>query len=203
MGVDTDLGATATTPVVLEPGDRPSPSVCVPEKSSLFLPLFIRHERRIYAYIFTLVPRRADADDLLQETSLVLWDKFDVTNPPTDFLAWGRRIAYHKVLDYYKKSKRADARLSQVFLNRVSESAADTKLVPQLEERREALAACVEKLPPRARDLLTYRFVEGATTQSTAELVGKSVDAVYKALAKLRQSLFECVQKRMHRTEGA
>jgi RNA polymerase sigma-70 factor, ECF subfamily len=188
MAVDTDI-RTNSPPPAGEPCDR------TPEKSKLFLPLFIRFERRIYAYIFTLVPRRADADDLLQEASLVMWDKFEAESPPNDFLAWGRRIAYHKVLDFYKKSRRSQARLSQLFLEKISESAGQPSLVPQLEDRREALAACVEKLPPRGRELLTYRFTEGATTQSTAERAGLSVEAVYKSLAKLRQSLFECVQK--------
>jgi RNA polymerase sigma-70 factor, ECF subfamily len=197
MAVDTDIGANSAAQQTNEPCDR------TPEKSTLFLPLFIRFERRIYAYIFTLLPRRADADDLLQETSLVMWDKFDAVSPPSDFLAWGRRIAYHKVLDFYKKSRRSHARLSQLFLNRISEAASEPGLVPQLEDRREALAVCVEKLSPRARDLLTYRFVEGATTQTTAELVGKSVESVYKALAKLRLSLFECVQKMIARKDRA
>ena len=53
-----------------------------PAKSTVFLPLFLKNERRLYAYILTLLPRRADADDVLQETSLVLWDKFDETEPP-------------------------------------------------------------------------------------------------------------------------
>jgi RNA polymerase sigma-70 factor (ECF subfamily) len=193
MAVDIDIGANSSAPPTNEPCDQ------TPEKSKLFLPLFIRFERRIYAYIFTLLPRRADADDLLQETSLVMWDKFDAASPPNDFLAWGRRIAYHKVLDFYKKSRRSNARLSQLFLDRISESAAEPTLVQQLEDRREALAACVEKLSPRARDLLTYRFVEGATTQSTAELVGRSVEVVYKALSKIRHSLFECVQRMIAR----
>ena len=192
MTVDTDIGANSSTSLA----NTPCPQT--PEKSVLFLPLFIRSERRIYAYIYTLVPRRADADDLLQETSLVMWDKFEASNPPNDFLAWGRRIAYHKVLDFYKKSRRSQARLSQLFLERIAE-VGEADLVPQQEERCEALAECVEKLTPKSRDLLNYRFVEGATTQSTAEQVGSSVDAVYKALAKLRQSLFACVQNKLAR----
>jgi RNA polymerase sigma-70 factor (ECF subfamily) len=196
MAVDTDIGTNS-------PSQANEPRGQTPDKSKLFLPLFIRFERRIYAYIFTLLPRRADADDLLQEVSLVMWDKFDAVCPPTDFLAWGRRIAYHKVLDFYKKSRRSQSKLTQIFLQRISESAADPGLVPQLEERREALAACVEKLSPQARELFTYRFAEGATTQTTAEKVGRSVEAVYKSLTKLRQSLYECVQNRINRENRA
>jgi RNA polymerase sigma-70 factor, ECF subfamily len=196
MSVDTDIGANSP-PAANEPCDR------TPDKSKLFLPLFIRFERRIYSYIFTLVPRRADADDLLQETSLVMWDKFDVASPPNDFLAWGRRIAYHKVLDFYKKSRRSQARLSQIFLERISESASEAGTTLQVEDRREALAACVEKLSPRGRELLTHRFAEGATTQTVAERVGLSVEAAYKALSKVRQLLFDCVQKRILREDQA
>jgi RNA polymerase sigma-70 factor (ECF subfamily) len=196
MAVDTDIG-TNSRPPGSEPCDQ------TPDKSKPFLPLFIRFERRIYAYIFTLVPQRADADDLLQETSLVMWDKFDVASPPNDFLAWARRIAYHKVLDFYKKSRRSQARLSQIFLERISESAIEANSATPLEDRREALAACVEKLSPRGRELLTHRFTEGATTQSTAERIGLSVEAAYKALAKVRQLLFDCVQKRILRENQA
>ncbi len=193
MPVDTDIRASAATELTSVPDDP------IPDKSKLFLPLFLRNERRLYAFIFTLLPHRADADDLLQETSLVMWDKFDPSCPPTDFLAWARKVAYHKVLDFYKKSQRTHARLSQLFLDRIAERAAEPTLALLVEDRREALAACVEKLPPRDRDLLAYRFTEGATTQSTSEQVGRSVEAVYKALAKLRQSLFECAQKLLSR----
>src|SRR5207302_10491456 len=89
-------------------------------KSRLFLRLFLQNERRLYAYILTLLPHRADADDILQEASLVMWDKFDETNPPSDFTAWGCRIAYFKVLDFYKKRQRSRVRFSQVILERIA-----------------------------------------------------------------------------------
>src|SRR5262249_11570774 len=53
-------------------------------KGKLFLRLFLQNKRRLYAYVLTLLPNRADADDVLQEASLVLWDKFDEHNPPND-----------------------------------------------------------------------------------------------------------------------
>src|SRR5262249_21359955 len=148
----------------------------------------------LYAYIVTLLPNRADADDALQEASLAMWDKFDTSRPPTDFLAWGRRIAYFKVLDFYKRTQRARVRLSQVFLERVSDTATEQAEVLPLDDRRDALAGCIQKLRARDRELLTTRFADGATTESTSEQVGRSVDAVYKALAKLRRLLFDCVQ---------
>jgi RNA polymerase sigma-70 factor (ECF subfamily) len=190
MAVDADLGSDSIAPAN-EPGRAN------PDKNKQFLRLFLQNQRKLYAYVLTLLPNRADADDVLQETSLAMWDRFDAGGPPTDFLAWARRVAYHKVLDFYKKAQRAQARLSRVFVERLAESAAAQADALRLDERREALAACVERLTPRDRDLLTRRFVDGATTQSTSQQVGRSVDAVYKALAKLREALFQCVQKKL------
>jgi RNA polymerase sigma-70 factor, ECF subfamily len=171
-------------------GEAPGPA-----KSKLFLRLFLQNEGRLYAYILTLLPNRADADDVLQEASLVLWDKFDERHPPGDFAAWACRIAYFKVLDFLKKRQRSQVVFSQAMLERVAETAVEQAAALQLDERREALADCIEKLGPRDRDLLGRRLALGATTRSTAAEVGRSVEAVYKALAKIRQALFECVTR--------
>jgi RNA polymerase sigma-70 factor (ECF subfamily) len=166
-----------------------------PAKGKLFLRLFLENERRLYAYILTLLANQADADDVLQEASLVMWDKFDDQHPPNDFTAWGCRIAYFKVLDFYKKSQRSRVHFSQVMLERLAETMVEQANTLQLDERRDALTGCIEKLGPKDRDLLGLRFSRGATTLSTATQVGRSVDAVYKALAKIRQALFDCVTK--------
>ena len=179
-----------------------APAALSADKHKLFLRTFLQNERRLYAYVLTLVPNRADADDVLQETSIVMWDKFDPAAPPAEFLAWGRKVAYHKVLDHYKKAGRARVRLSQAFLDRVAESAANTD-VAECDSRRDALARCVERLQPKHRDLLARRFADGATTQSTSEQVGRSVEAVYKSLAKIRRTLFECVQQTLAREAKA
>src|ERR1700722_12412660 len=81
-----------------------------PGKGKLFLSLFLQNQGRLHAYILTLLPNRADAADVFQEASLVMWDKFADAQPPDNFLAWGCRIAYFKVLDFYKKSQRSRLR---------------------------------------------------------------------------------------------
>ena len=164
-------------------------------KYKLFLRLFLQNERRIYAYIFTLVHNQMDSDDVLQETSLVLWEKFDPAHPPDDFAAWACRIAYFKVLDFCKKRQRSRVLFGEALLERLAETAIEQSSALQLDERREALSGCIEKLSSRDRELLGWRFAEGGTTRSAAAQAGKRVDAVYKSLARIRQMLFECVTR--------
>src|SRR5262245_51102448 len=164
-------------------------------KARLFLRLFLQNQRRLYAYVLTLLPNRADADDVFQEASLVMWDKFDEDRPPDDFAAWGCRIAYFKVLDFSKKRQRGRVMFSQEMLERIGETAIEQSAALQLDERREALAGCLDKLAYRDRDLLALRFAEGASVQSTAVRFNRSPDAVYKALARIRRALFDCVTR--------
>lgn len=190
MTIDTDAGPAGRESFAATAG---------PERSKAFLRLFMQNERRLYAYVLTVLPNRADADDVFQEAILVMWDKFDAAHPPADFAAWGCRIAYYKVLDAYKRNRRGRVVFSQEVLERVAETAVEQAGALQLDERREALSRCVERLGPRDRDLLARRFAAGATTQSVSEQVGRSVEAVYKALAKLRHALFECVRQTLAR----
>jgi RNA polymerase sigma-70 factor, ECF subfamily len=169
-------------------------------KGREFLKRFLPAERRIFGYILTLVPDRADADDLLQETSLAMWEQFDPGDPPRDMLAWGCRIAYFQV-QHHRRAWRRRMQFSDRLVRRLAESAREQSRSLRLEERGEFLADCMAKLPPRDRELLAERLKDGATTQSTAERLGRTADVVYKAMARIRRLLADCIERRL-RAEG-
>jgi RNA polymerase sigma-70 factor (ECF subfamily) len=160
-----------------------------------FITLFLKSQRRILAYILTLLPHHADAEDVLQEVSVTLWEEFDEYDPPDDFVSWGCRIAYHKILHHHRSRKRQRVMFSEEMLERVAETMAEESAALQLEERQQALDRCLEKLARRDQELLAERFKEGATPLSTAERIGRSVDTVYKGMARIRKALYDCVAR--------
>jgi RNA polymerase sigma-70 factor (ECF subfamily) len=123
-----------------------------------------------------------------------MWEKFDEREPPEDFVAWGCRIAYFRVRDYRRWRRRQRVVFSEAMLEQVAESL--SKPAPlQLDARREALAHCLAKLARRDRELLSERLKEGSSVRSTAESLGRSVDVVYKALARIRKALHDCIAR--------
>ena len=51
-----------------------------PESDERFVALLLANQNRIFRFLVTLVPCRSDAEDLLQQTCLTLWqsrEKFD------------------------------------------------------------------------------------------------------------------------------
>jgi RNA polymerase sigma-70 factor (ECF subfamily) len=64
-----------------------------------FIRIVASHEARLRCYVLSLVPRWADADEIMQEVNVVLWQKFEQFQPDSNFFAWACQIARFKVND--------------------------------------------------------------------------------------------------------
>jgi len=156
--------------------------------------LLTRHQRRILGYIHTLVPNLHDADDILQETCQVICEKFDDFTPGTDFMAWACEIARWRV----RAARTAFARSKIFYSDTVNELLAQTmmEMRAEMDGRGEALEECLKKLPERDRELISARYSRGASVDEAAQVNGRSVEAAYKALGRIRRVLHECVNRR-------
>ncbi len=147
----------------------------------------------LYAYIVSLVRNPTDADDVLQETNLVLWRKageFDATRP---FLPWALRIAQFQVMAQLKKYRRSklvfDDDLLKLIADEGIEEFADT------DPRRMALAGCLQKLPDAQRVLVAERYEPGGSVNSMAEMRRTTPKALSEMLRRIRHSLMLCIEK--------
>ena len=71
-----------------------------------FLSLFLRSEREIFRYVAALVPNVADAEDIVQQTALALWEKFDAYDPTQPFTPWACRFAINIAKQWLARRKR-------------------------------------------------------------------------------------------------
>lgn len=175
--------------------DTPHTFVTMPEsdRTQEFLELLTQHDRALGVYVYSLVPRTADADDILQQTKMILWRCFDQFEPGTNFLAWARKTAFHQILTYRRQTKREHLPLSEETLDALHNEVA--RLSDQGDDRREALKACLAKLPKEHRQLVMLRYFEEMEIEGIAEQIRSTVAAVYRALSRVRFALMECIQK--------
>lgn len=158
-----------------------------------FVRLLTENQRRISLYVLGLVPRWNDAEEILQETNLVLWRDFARFEPGTNFAAWACKVAFHQVLAWRKRQSRDRLRFSFEFLEAVSEesiAAAD-----RLESRANYLRGCLEKLPAKNRELLRLRYAEGCSMDELARRLGRTIGALYRVLSRIRKVLHVCVNR--------
>ncbi len=172
----------------------PDPTAAEPaDKVDRFVRLLAQNQRRVYLYVLTLVPNPTEAEDVLQNTNLVLWREFDTFRPGTNFAAWACRVALNQVLAWRKKRSRDRLEFSEAFLEAVGREAEEMSEV--LEGRTTALAGCLGKLPADHRELVRWRYTDGLPIEAVAERAGRTVDATYRALSRIRQVLHDCVTR--------
>jgi RNA polymerase sigma-70 factor (ECF subfamily) len=172
-----------------------------PTPDAEFVRLFSQHARRIYAYLYLLLNNAVDTDDVFQETSRALWENFTQFTPGTNFAAWAERVAHFQVLTFRKRRQRDRLQFSDEFVAAVS--LRREEMLESLELRRAALDGCLEKLRDPDRQLLQLRYADGGTVIDADRLVGRSVDAVYKALNRIETMLVECTQRALRRDPGS
>lgn len=164
-----------------------------------FLLLYSREQGQIAAFIRALVPATADADDLFQQTALVLWRSFESFDPSKPFRPWALGVARHQVLMHWRSRRRDRLVFSEEVLaalaDEVGRRAEDE--TPSLLDRQRALDACVEELGPRQRELLHRFYGLKEQAQAIAASWDRSVHAVYKSLRVMRKALEACVERRL------
>lgn len=163
------------------------------ERIELFVQLIGLHQYKIHRYLLSLVPNSHDADDLFQQTNLFLWREFDRFEEGTNFVSWACSVAYHEVLAWRKSRSRERQVFSDDFLTAVS-SQLDLAS-ERIELRSQALVHCVEKLPKHHRELIQLRYREHGRVEVIAEKVGRTTEAVYRMLSRIRRTLYDCVDR--------
>jgi RNA polymerase sigma-70 factor (ECF subfamily) len=157
-----------------------------------FLSLFLRSEREVFRYVAALVPNIGDAEDIVQQTALALWEKFDAYDPEKPFTPWACRFALNKVRQWIERRKRWQALL----VNGLDEELAQRReeLRPELETRLRHLEGCMEMLPVEQRSLVEGYYFRRDGIETLGERSGRTVAATYKMLQRIRRNLQICIE---------
>ncbi|WLD12871.1 sigma-70 family RNA polymerase sigma factor [Planctellipticum variicoloris] len=155
--------------------------------------LIAQAQRRLYAFVFALVRRSADADDVLQEINVVLWRKRDAYRPGTNFLAWAFEIARLQVLAHRARCARSEDPFDAALLAEIAEAARIESA--EFDRREAALRSCLQKLPEEQRALIVRRYQPDVAVNSLAAELGKTSKAVSESLRRIREALRQCIER--------
>lgn len=157
-----------------------------------FLSLFLRSEREVFRYVASLVPNVADAEDIVQQTALALWEKFDAYDPAQPFTPWACRFALNKTRQWIERHQRWHALLDGDLAEELSHRREEMR--PELEARLRRLEGCLTRLPEEQRSLVEGYYYRREEIDQLANRTGRTVASAYKALQRIRQSLQACVE---------
>ncbi len=165
------------------------------EKHEEFMRLFLSNEHEVLRYVLALVPNLADARDIIQETAVSLWKRFDDYDPEQPFAPWACRFALNKVRHHWRREKRRQHLFDEETMEFLA--ARRTELADVMDYRREFLQECLCKMPEKSRSILTGYYFHEESVEEISEKTGRTVEAIYKALQRIRRGLSQCIQYRM------
>jgi RNA polymerase sigma-70 factor (ECF subfamily) len=163
-----------------------------------FVRLFTRSQFRVLRFIHTLLPNLTEAEDVLQETSVILWKKWPQFERDRDFVKWACGIARLEVFRLLRQRKRNASYLSDAVLNQIADLAtAEACDNARFEAGESALELCLQRLNESDRRLLKLRYQHDKTVQEIAEECGRPKSTVHDVLSRLRTRLLNCVRRRL------
>jgi len=172
--------------------DSPRPFEDPAAAQQRFLSLFLRSEREIFRYVAALVPNVADTEDIVQQTALVLWEKFDAYDPAQPFTPWACRFALNKTRQWLERRQRWQALLAGGLAEELA--LRREELRPQFDLRLGHLEKCLGKLPVEQLSLVEGYYCRRDGIEKLATNCGRTVAATYKMLQRVRQALQACIE---------
>ena len=158
-----------------------------------FLTLFLRSEREIFRYVAALVPNVGDAEDIVQQAALALWEKFDAYDPNQPFTPWACRFALNKARQWIERHQRWKALLDEGLAEELA--LRHEQLRPEFEVRLRRLEGCLARLPEEQRSLVEGYYYRREEISRLAGQSGRTVTATYKALQRIRLALQTCIER--------
>ncbi|HEX6963380.1 MAG TPA: sigma-70 family RNA polymerase sigma factor [Lacipirellula sp.] len=157
---------------------------------------------RVFGHLLALVQNLADAEDLYQQTALLLWEKFDEYERGTDFGSWASTVAHFTALNFLRRQSRRRVLFSKAAIDRLLKIQSELR-TSDCCARSEALVNCLKGLSDRDRRLLRLRYEADHSMSEIAERESSSVGAMYTALSRIRKALIACIERRMGMEAGA
>jgi len=157
-----------------------------------FVENVVRHQHDLVRFIRALGLRGADVDEILQQTMIRVWEKWNEFDPQRAFLPWVLKFAHLEVLKF--RQKRAADRL--VFSDElIGAIATDAQQDSGLfESQLEPLRRCLKRLEPGEYELMFAKYAQGLSAAELARRASTTVKAIYRRLDRIRLTLADCVR---------
>ena len=152
-----------------------------------------QHQSQLYGYLHSLVRDLNDADDLLQQTTVILWNKFDEFDRQRSFIAWACGVGRLEVANFLRARGRHRLYFSDEF-NLMLVEAQEDFTPAEFDEQRAALSRCMQKLRERDRQLVNQCYGDPGVNV-VAQRQRRSPQSVHNSLRRIRRGLYECIRR--------
>jgi len=171
------------------------------EKHHRFARRLIKNQNRIFRYVVSLAPTRADAEEIFQQTCMTLWENWERYSPELDFVPWACGIAHNHVRNFRRKAQNQQVVLDDSIIEQLHQRS--LMRLKTDDGRQEALRVCLAKLPTDQREAVEGYYAGVRSVRELADGRAMTRNAVYKMLRRIRAALRECIKRQLAKESAA
>ena len=142
-----------------------------------------------------LLPDRAEAEEVLQDTYVAVWQKAGLFDPArAGALTWMATIARNRAIDRLRAAPAPHSRAPLDLADGVEEAEPQPPAQAEAAHAARRLANCLAGLEPQRRRLIRTAFFEGATYEELAERSGSPLGTVKSWIRRGLLQLRACLE---------
>ena len=152
---------------------------------------------KIFRYAHRMLGQEHDAEDVVQEIWLKLWDKREQIGNIRSVEAFAFRMTRNLCLDKIKLKKPTyyDDREEGAYRYEETDQSPDPEHSLELKDTMERVNQIIGRLPEQQQTLLQMRDVEGLEYEEIADITGLEINAIRVNLSRARKKVRETIQK--------
>lgn len=159
-----------------------------------FEKLFEQYHKKLYAFLFRLLNSKEDAEEIVQETFIKIWEKREDFIEGYPFQSFLFKIAKNAFLNLNRKKVNRKVFEDHLnFLNEISSGNTDDYII--FKETTEIINTVIGGLPPKRKEIFLLRRIEGFSRKEIANKLEISVITVDSQLLKANKYLKEELKK--------
>lgn len=140
---------------------------------------------KLYGYARKLVDGSDDADDVVQEVMMKLWNMRQTLGEYNNIEAFSMTLIHHTCIDMYRVRKTNTLSVDNI---QIAETSSSER---QLEIKDEVtlIHRIIDSLPELQRMTIKMKDVEGYENEEIAEITGSGIEAVRSNLSRARKKV--------------
>ncbi|MGV6848174.1 MAG: sigma-70 family RNA polymerase sigma factor [Marinibacterium sp.] len=184
--------ATAARPEPDDPLDHLIPRIALGDRGA-FDALYARTSGRLFAVAVRIMKNRAEAEDVLQEAFIRIWQRADRFRPGrAPAISWLVTLTRNLAID------RLRARKAPVAPMELAEDIADAAPTPEAaaaaSQERARIEACLDELEDRRAEAVRSAYLEGYSYQDLADRFGTPLNTMRTWLRRSLIRLRDCLE---------
>lgn len=166
-----------------------------------FVELLTAHRTMLYAMAYSMCRKHDDAETIVQDASITMWEKFGEFERGTSFGKWSRAFLYRTAMNHVRAQKRLPIVCDPDVMESLSAGYDSMSGLYKDDRLMDTLNTCIDELSDADRGVLHLRFQQEKDCASLAGILKKSVHAVEVILYRIRKRLELCIRTKLLTTD--